>query len=365
MMDAAEAERSGLVAAWYPPDKLMDEASAAAETIAAMSHPAADDGQEAINRAFETPLSEGLNVERDLFHPTVRPGGPLRRHGGIHREAETGEQEQVGPSSPRNGFAVIVEVRSSSIREDDFTQVTILRDAAEPVIGPRFARTRWRLLRYQAATDRAAFSSLPPPLRWGGWRAEGPSGGGWLRKYDGSGRNSIPPPHLSGGFQPPDFRLELKAQLRGFLVGQPVRHLRKDGPVKQDGLRLPWQPLAPRGLQPEFVEFGAHRIRIGPVFWRGRTAQGRMSSSEFASRAINWLRIASEITKALVSPVFIPLTGELMSPKRFTAALSSLSLSFQRSQTSKCHRDRFKRSEGNEKYLSTKTLPKSPLPSSE
>ena len=70
MMDAAEAERSGLVARVVPADKLMEEALAAAEKIAGMSRPTAMMAKEAINRAFETPLSEGLNVERDLFHST-------------------------------------------------------------------------------------------------------------------------------------------------------------------------------------------------------------------------------------------------------------------------------------------------------
>src|SRR5438477_2162432 len=68
MMDAAEAERSGLVARVVPADKLMEEALAAAEKIAGMSRPTAAMAKEAINRAFETPLSEGLNVERNLFH---------------------------------------------------------------------------------------------------------------------------------------------------------------------------------------------------------------------------------------------------------------------------------------------------------
>jgi enoyl-CoA hydratase len=70
MMDATEAERSGLVSRVVPADKLMEEALAAAEKIAAMSRPAAAMANEAINRAFETPLSDGLNVERNLFHST-------------------------------------------------------------------------------------------------------------------------------------------------------------------------------------------------------------------------------------------------------------------------------------------------------
>src|SRR5207249_6092479 len=70
MMDAAEAERSGLVSRVVPADKLMQEALSMAEKIASMSRPAAAMAKSAINRAFETPLSEGLEVERDLFHST-------------------------------------------------------------------------------------------------------------------------------------------------------------------------------------------------------------------------------------------------------------------------------------------------------
>ena len=70
MMDAAEAERSGLVSRVVPSDKLMAEALAMAEKIASMSQPAAAMTKNAINRALETPLAEGLNVERDLFHAT-------------------------------------------------------------------------------------------------------------------------------------------------------------------------------------------------------------------------------------------------------------------------------------------------------
>jgi enoyl-CoA hydratase len=70
MMDAAEAERSGLVSRIFPVDKLMEEAVAMAEKIAAMSRPVATMAKSAVNRAFETPLTEGLKVERDLFHAT-------------------------------------------------------------------------------------------------------------------------------------------------------------------------------------------------------------------------------------------------------------------------------------------------------
>jgi enoyl-CoA hydratase len=68
MMDAAEAERSGLVARVVPAASLMDEAMKVAETIAAMSRPSVMTAKEAINRAYETPLAEGLRFERRVFH---------------------------------------------------------------------------------------------------------------------------------------------------------------------------------------------------------------------------------------------------------------------------------------------------------
>ena len=70
MMDAAEAERSGLVSRVVPADKLMEEALAIGGKNRRDVASRGRDGQEAINRAFETPLSEGINVERDLFHST-------------------------------------------------------------------------------------------------------------------------------------------------------------------------------------------------------------------------------------------------------------------------------------------------------
>src|SRR5438105_1535849 len=70
MMDAQEAERAGLVARVVPAAGLMDEAIKVAETIASMSLPALMIAKEAVNRAFETTLSEGMNVERNLFHAT-------------------------------------------------------------------------------------------------------------------------------------------------------------------------------------------------------------------------------------------------------------------------------------------------------
>jgi len=67
-MDAAEAESCGLAARVVPADMLMDEALKAAQKIAAQSSPAAQQVKEAVNRAYETTLAEGLHFERRLFH---------------------------------------------------------------------------------------------------------------------------------------------------------------------------------------------------------------------------------------------------------------------------------------------------------
>src|SRR5690242_9531628 len=67
-MDAAEAERCGLVARVVPAATLLDEALKVAETIAAMSLPSVLAAKEAVNRAFETSLAEGIRFERRIFH---------------------------------------------------------------------------------------------------------------------------------------------------------------------------------------------------------------------------------------------------------------------------------------------------------
>lgn len=68
MMDAAEAERSGLVSRVVPIADLMKEAMKAADKIAAMSLPAVLIAKEDVNRAYETTLSEGIRFERRMFH---------------------------------------------------------------------------------------------------------------------------------------------------------------------------------------------------------------------------------------------------------------------------------------------------------
>jgi enoyl-CoA hydratase len=70
MMDAAEAERAGLAARIVPTAQLMEEVMKTAERIAGMSGPVAMMAKEAVNRAFETTLAEGIRFERRLFHAT-------------------------------------------------------------------------------------------------------------------------------------------------------------------------------------------------------------------------------------------------------------------------------------------------------
>ena len=68
MMDAAEAERSGLVAKVVPAGQLVEEALKTAEAIASMPPLAAIAVKEMVNAAFEIPLSQGIRFERRLFH---------------------------------------------------------------------------------------------------------------------------------------------------------------------------------------------------------------------------------------------------------------------------------------------------------
>ncbi len=79
MIDAAEAERIGLVSRVVPADKLMEEAMAAAQTIAAMPLSVAMQIKDCVNRAFETTLTEGVRYERRYFHAGF--GTPAQKEG--------------------------------------------------------------------------------------------------------------------------------------------------------------------------------------------------------------------------------------------------------------------------------------------
>ncbi|HYM32445.1 MAG TPA: enoyl-CoA hydratase [Candidatus Cybelea sp.] len=70
MMDAAEAERAGLVSRIVPGADLLDEAIKVATRIAEQSRPAVMIAKESVNRAYETTLAEGIRFERRVFHST-------------------------------------------------------------------------------------------------------------------------------------------------------------------------------------------------------------------------------------------------------------------------------------------------------
>ena len=70
MMDATEAERSGLVSRVVPAAELIDEAIKVAAKIASLSRPVVLMAKEAVNRAYETTLAEGVLFERRVFHST-------------------------------------------------------------------------------------------------------------------------------------------------------------------------------------------------------------------------------------------------------------------------------------------------------
>ena len=70
MMDAEEAERSGLVSRIVPADDLIEEAISTGEAIAKLSLPIVMMAKEAVNSAYETTLAEGIHFERRLFHAT-------------------------------------------------------------------------------------------------------------------------------------------------------------------------------------------------------------------------------------------------------------------------------------------------------
>ena len=70
MMDAEEADRAGLVSRVVPTAELLDDAIKVAERIADMSRPITMLAKEAVNRAYEMALAEGLRFERRMFHAT-------------------------------------------------------------------------------------------------------------------------------------------------------------------------------------------------------------------------------------------------------------------------------------------------------
>jgi enoyl-CoA hydratase len=92
MMDAQEAERSGIVSRVVPAEKLMEEAMAVADKIASYSLPVVLMLKESINRAYESTLSEGILFERRMFH------------------------SQFGLADQREGMAAFLEKRKPSFK---------------------------------------------------------------------------------------------------------------------------------------------------------------------------------------------------------------------------------------------------------
>jgi len=94
MMDAEEAERAGLVSRILPAGELLDEAVKVASRIADMSLPTVMMAKEAVNRAYETTLAEGVLFERRLFHATF------------------------GTSDQKEGMAAFVEKRQPDFKDE-------------------------------------------------------------------------------------------------------------------------------------------------------------------------------------------------------------------------------------------------------
>ncbi len=95
MMDAAEAERSGLVARVVPAASLMDEAMKVADTIASMSLPSVMAAKEAVNRAFETLAGRRRAVRAPRLPRAVCDRRPEGRHGGVRGKAAAEVQQSI------------------------------------------------------------------------------------------------------------------------------------------------------------------------------------------------------------------------------------------------------------------------------
>src|SRR5215813_2468732 len=93
MMDAQEAERAGLVSRVVAADRLLDDALAAAAQIAEFSLPSVMMAKEAVNRAYEAPLGEGILFERRLFHALF---GTEDQKEGMAAFVERSEERSVG-----------------------------------------------------------------------------------------------------------------------------------------------------------------------------------------------------------------------------------------------------------------------------
>ncbi len=102
MMDATEAERSGLVSRIVPSDKLMEEALGDGGKNRRDVASSDRDGKERRQPRVRNAVIRGTQCRTRPVSLDLCTGGSIRRHGGLHRQAQTGEQEQVSaPVSPR------------------------------------------------------------------------------------------------------------------------------------------------------------------------------------------------------------------------------------------------------------------------
>jgi enoyl-CoA hydratase len=101
MIDAAEAERTGLVSRVVPAELLMEEALEIAAGIAAMPVSVAMQIKDSVNRAFETTLTEGVRYERRFFHAGFGTAGAERGHGGLPGKTQAELRRHVSPCGRR------------------------------------------------------------------------------------------------------------------------------------------------------------------------------------------------------------------------------------------------------------------------
>ena len=104
MMDAAEAERAGLVSRVVAADKLLDEALSASAVICALSGPSlAQMAKDSVNRAFEGGLRDGVAYERRLFHSLFATDDQKEGMDGLPEQARPTVQAALSPDTPEGG----------------------------------------------------------------------------------------------------------------------------------------------------------------------------------------------------------------------------------------------------------------------
>ena len=122
-------ERSGLVSRVVPADDLLTEANAVATTISQMSRSAARMAKEAVNRAFESTLAEGLLYERRLFHSAFATDDQSEGHGGVHQKTTPELHPPLSALSTRGGQ------RSKVAREPAVVGIALLQKCVATLDG--------------------------------------------------------------------------------------------------------------------------------------------------------------------------------------------------------------------------------------